>query len=755
MHKRSQTELEGERERGKRQSPAKASHFFQYYYRCKDNKSKQMPLRSVIIWSRRIATFAFISISFEKVCCSWEFKSKRTNNHVSSSEQLYNHRSLCPHCDHWCTSGSGTVSTRTFVKHPQSWLVPCPASIRGDRWTEWWPANDRILSGLCSWKRCRCDHLGGRYAPLCSHRSSRSSVAFLSIRSGSIQYYWNFRGNEQFEVLPSVLSGQVVLQCLRQELTATSETSVIQPNTLIVKPSILLGYDELDQVNPNWGVTSLGEEMIRGMPTKVFQSCFYVNDIKATVAATYHVTDPAKFQSYLPRRQGIIVQIQVDIISQSGGRDHYTYHFFRYSPNPNRFEERQALETPAGVFCPNRSPGLPIPSNIPNRVSSNSELYLPNLNGSIISSHRLIDTEFQFTRLDVWYPDPKGSSDWIHYTEIHDFATGLSYKYEPGTRQCSVGNITLGLNDAVSSDSNPNLIQIGNPEHFFLLDDVEYQYTGEKRCRDRVLCHVWIAEKIDANNLREHREWYWASSINGEALAQWIPMKVIFKQYSADALVNDMEISNWETTEIESSPNTSDLLAIFDYRRNPLTLLEVDFALADCYRALGPDRKYLLECETCWLFSASFQVVSTSLPFRLKSTTRESIRFWATWTTYECMFSKRWSLPCSFDRLVFPISWLIKTVTILLSPSHCSMQRPSLDQSNYRWKRKPWTLLSTVSVRPSNPANWSFGLDTAQSKPICSLARDLLMWNVQLKIQTTRVALHRMPDTGWDSPLLV
>lgn len=416
-------------------------------------------------------------------------------------------------------------------------------------------------------------------------------------------------------MLSGVVNGQVVQQCLRQEITADSETSVIAPNSLILKPSILLGYNETNQVNPLWGVTSVGEEMLRGMPTKVFRSCFFVNDIKATVSAIYHVTDPAKFQSYLPRTQGIILQIQVDIKSQAGRRESYTYHFFRYNPNPNRFQERQALETPAGVYCPNRSQGLPIPSNIPNRVSANSELYLPFLNGSIISAHRLIDTEFQFTRLDAWYPDPKGSSDWIHYTEIHDFATGLSYKYEPATRQCSVGNITLGLNDAVPTDGNPNLIQIGNPEHFFLLDDATYQYTGEKRCRDRVLCHVWIAEKMDANNLVEHREWYWASSINGEALPQWIPMKLILKQYSAGALVNIVETSNWETTQIESSLNTSDLLAIFDYRRNPLTLLEVDFALADCYRALGPDRKYLLESETRWIlcvFSGGFNVAALS-----------------------------------------------------------------------------------------------------------------------------------------------
>ena len=369
-------------------------------------------------------------------------------------------------------------------------------------------------------------------------------MALRSVRLGPIQFYWNFPGKEQFEVLTAIVNGQPIQQCLRQEITDNSQTSVLQPKTLIVKPSVLLGYDKLNQPNTKWGVTYEGDEMLRGIPTNVFKSCFYVDDIQATVSATYHVSDPQKFQSYLPRNEGIIVEIRVDIKSQASARDSYVYHFFRYNPNPSRFEERQALETPAGVYCPNRSPGLPIPGNIPDRVSANSEVYLPNLNATILSSHRMIDTEFQFTRLDLWVPDQKNPSNWVHFTEIHDFATGLSYQYEPATRQCSVLNITTGLGDAVPSDTVPNLIQIGNPEHLFLLDDADYQYSGEKRCRDRVSCHVWIAEKAGPNNTTEHREWYWASNINGEPLTRWIPIKLIFKQYSANGLANTAELSN-------------------------------------------------------------------------------------------------------------------------------------------------------------------------------------------------------------------
>jgi hypothetical protein len=331
--------------------------------------------------------------------------------------------------------------------------------------------------------------------------------------------------------------------CLREEINSTSQTSVIQAGTLIVKPSVLLGFTEKNQRNSLWGVTYETETYVRGIPASVFTSCFYVNDINAQVGATYFVSNASLFQPSLISNESAILQIDVTVEAPSR-QDSYTYHVFRYVPNPNPLEVRQALETPTGVYCPNRSPGLPVPKNIPSRVSSNFELYLPMLNSTIYSGHNLIDTEFKFTRNDLWFPDPAGSAAWIHFTEIHDFGTGLSYQYNHLNRQCSVLNISQNLNDAVPVNGRPDLLQIGNPEHLFLLDDIDYQYTGMKPCRDRVLCHVWIGEKTIANNDVEHREWYWAVSVNGETLPQWIPMKMINKHYRAGTLINIVESSH-------------------------------------------------------------------------------------------------------------------------------------------------------------------------------------------------------------------
>lgn len=334
-----------------------------------------------------------------------------------------------------------------------------------------------------------------------------------------------------------------VPKCFRTPITPESQTSVIAPNTLLLKPSVLLGYDPRNQPNPIWGLTYDGDAQLRGIPTNRFKSCFYVNDIKATVAATYHVSDVDKFQAYLSRNQSIVLQIDVQVRNQMGRTETYSFNVFRYIPNPSRREERQALETPQGVYCPNRTQTIRVPSNIPERASSSVESYIPILNNSIVSSHSLFDTEFQFSRFDAWYPDPSGGPAWLHMTEIHDFGVGLSYRFNHTNRHCRVRDINPNSNDAVPTDADSSLLQMGNPQHLFLMDDIEYQYTGEKRCRDRVWCHVWIGEKPMPNNTVQHREWYWATSFNGEPLAQMIPMKFIIRQSLMDVPIFSSETS--------------------------------------------------------------------------------------------------------------------------------------------------------------------------------------------------------------------
>lgn len=339
-----------------------------------------------------------------------------------------------------------------------------------------------------------------------------------------------------------VINQQPTLKCFREVVDISSQTSVISPNTLYVKPSILLGYDGRNQPNPNWGIIRVGETELRGIPAVKFISCFEVPDISATVSATYYVSNVDKFIAYLPVNESLILQIDVDVRNRNGRSELFSYNVFRFVPNPSRREERQALETPAGVYCPNRTSTRNIPNDIPERSSSNSETAAVTSNNSIVSVHGLYDTEFRLTRFDFWYPDPFGGPNWLHYSEIHDFATGLNYQYNYTNRQCSLQMLSPSIGDSIAVDGKPTLAQMATPQHLFALDDMNYQYTGEKQCRDHVMCDVWIGENILTNNSVQHREWYWASRMNDADITEPYPVKMIMKNYENDVITTWLEI---------------------------------------------------------------------------------------------------------------------------------------------------------------------------------------------------------------------
>ncbi|CAF3453086.1 unnamed protein product [Rotaria sp. Silwood2] len=261
------------------------------------------------------------------------------------------------------------------------WCNNGPTTNPDPKWMKI-PSRFEIMTELAS---------GNEIMELSQAFSMQRDAILTNSRYGSVQFYWNFVTNEQFEVLTAIVNQQAIPTCFRQVIEPTSETSVIQPNTLFIKPSILLGFNPRNQINSLWGNQYIGDEDLRGIPTNKFKSCFFVPDIRATVSATYYVSDVTKIQSNLSANQSMILQIDVQIRNQVGRQETYEYNVFRYTPNPNLQEELQALETPAGVYCPNRTSTLPVPENIPDRVSSNSEAFITQSNSSILSAHNLYD----------------------------------------------------------------------------------------------------------------------------------------------------------------------------------------------------------------------------------------------------------------------------------------------------------------------------------------------------------------------------
>ena len=203
----------------------------------------------------------------------------------------------------------------------------------------------------------------------------------------------------------------------------------------------------------------MDNSIVRGLPTNVFRSCFELPEIQATVSATYQISDITRSQVAVATNQSTILEINVQIASRSGQNVSYTYNVFRYTPNPKQRELQQALETPTGVYCANRISTIVVPSNIPQRFSFNNEVFVPTVNRSIFSANELFDRSAQFTRSEIWAADPSGLS-MTHSTEIHDFGTGLRYRYNHQTRQCQVDGIVPGMGDTSGVDGRPNLVQM-------------------------------------------------------------------------------------------------------------------------------------------------------------------------------------------------------------------------------------------------------------------------------------------------------
>ncbi|CAF1158382.1 unnamed protein product [Didymodactylos carnosus] len=280
----------------------------------------------------------------------------------------------------------------------------------------------------------------------------------------------------------------------------------------VVKPSILLGYDSRNNENQQWGTRFQKETTIRGIPVDVFQACFYVPDIQTTIEATYYIS----------------------------------------------------------IFCRNRTNTLGLPKNLPDRLSINTELLIPFNNYSIVSGHETYDKHFQFVKYDVYLSNQQ------HQTEIHDYNTGLTYRYEHQTKRCTVGNITTSSNDAVAVDDHPNFVRMRDGPDFLLLNDIDFHYAGIRQCRDHVQCHVWIGEKPHPDNKGfEHREWYWAFEVNNIQLSEFVPLKMI---------ISELNFEGKKLSSVEVS--------MFNFNRNPNTIYEIDRTLADCYRAMGPSNGY-------------------------------------------------------------------------------------------------------------------------------------------------------------------
>lgn len=223
-----------------------------------------------------------------------------------------------------------------------------------------------------------------------------------------------------------------------------------------MKPSVLLGYDHRNQPNPNWGVVYNGTTYIREMPAHIFRSCFYLSDIHATISATYYISDSNQFESYLPKKANMILQIDVSAISDELPQQNYVYNIFDYVSDLSEDEAEEQLDTGEHIFCPKRINSLSLPNDLPTQFSFNQERFQTTQNFTLKSELNIFDRIVGFVQMDSWIP-MVNSSKLSRLIELDDFATGLHYQYDQEKKSCSISPMTEGVY-AVPIDPQSNFL---------------------------------------------------------------------------------------------------------------------------------------------------------------------------------------------------------------------------------------------------------------------------------------------------------
>ncbi|CAF4068948.1 unnamed protein product [Rotaria sp. Silwood2] len=353
--------------------------------------------------------------------------------------------------------------------------------------------------------------------------TNQRDLVIQTANGETISEYWYFDTNEQFEILHLITDGQTSPACLRQVIGPLATTSTIRL-TPFIKPSVLLGYNARDEINLNFGTKFIRASQLSFMPVNIFESCFYLNDLRITVAVTYHMTDIEKFPSFGYMNDSVPLRIEVRTKSTlADNEETYFYNIFRFLSNLTAEQQQQALSIPAGIFCLNQTNTKPAPSNLSDKISMNGEIQI--LSGeefAIESVDTIYDRPFQFAQFKVW------SNNSAQTIELHDFATGLIYRYFTSTQQCNVWRINSSMSDALPIPNQSHFFQMAQPLHLFLLDDMNFQYTGSRECHRQMRCHVWIGEKpLSSGTGFERREWYWAYEFNNRTIEPWIPVRLV------------------------------------------------------------------------------------------------------------------------------------------------------------------------------------------------------------------------------------
>ena len=333
------------------------------------------------------------------------------------------------------------------------------------------------------------------------HGPDQDAIRFQESQSKS-EIYWNFQTNEMIVI-------DANNQCNRIEINFYETFAFVAGE--IIKPSILFGFDGRNNRRENFAVRFLRNTTVRGgIPSKQYQSCFYLEAQNLTVNATYYMVETNRLDQF--------DFVQIDVQSNYFP---YTYNIIRFRNDP-----LFVWTTPSGVFCPNRTNIKELPNNIPSKFSYFSEVFnlkTKNTRARIESSSRLIDRTIAIERND--YNSGKKTSGFVSVPSaaLIDYTTSLSFLYTDSTEQCTVMNITR----PVMPSSNEILLQLREDD-----DVIGLHYTGITDCdRTFVKCHRWIAQR-DFPAFIQQYEWYWSAQFHHIDLDQSVPIQLVMERFN-------------------------------------------------------------------------------------------------------------------------------------------------------------------------------------------------------------------------------
>ncbi|CAH1789473.1 unnamed protein product [Owenia fusiformis] len=328
----------------------------------------------------------------------------------------------------------------------------------------------------------------------------------------------------------------------------------------------------------------MGKTMIRGISCNWWQSCLYLEQIKATINIDWYFSDATVWQMGIGKKEvPIRAKLNGKLTFGDGGPKEFMneYNFMSFRTEVTHHD---AFLVPGGVYCRNQTSTMPNP-NVPKHFKTTIETVLEELK-FVSYQKEVYDLEnnlFRFEYKPTVPPLGKAEMGTDPIEEIHDFNTGTAYLVDTIKGNCSVIPIDQRFPDAnidSISDVDPFGIRIKSAKELFSFDKASFVYQGKTKIRE-IMCNKWSGERLDfpRPNARAVFEWYFMDEGWSESVGNTFERKepVMLELWVYDQIALPVGISIPLNYHVDFS--------FFEFNEHQPSLWE--FNIARCYDRLN------------------------------------------------------------------------------------------------------------------------------------------------------------------------